>query len=362
MIRSALFACVFSIAFASAATVENAVCEQTGPTSYRLTFGLSGDVPVKVYASSSADRIDTHELVAVIRTSPADVSVPARAGRVYFHLKPEHGPTRVVSIRRLPLEGAINFRDLGGYRTRDGKYTRWGLLYRSDSLVNLTEKDYEYLNHLGIKTVCDLRTDFERKRSATKWQGRTPEFLIAPVGDDNMISASIASLKRAFDNGENPAQYRRALQDGDPGYADMLFAYHDQFARVLHRIANTNEPALTHCSGGADRTGIYSALLLQTLGVPRDVIVADYLLTRANSLDEKTSAASARNMQALLGLDRPPDPALMRTLASGMNSGRLETMFRMIDTRYGSFDAFLKSSLQLSQADVDRLRQRLFEP
>ena len=362
MIRSALLVCTFAVPLAAAATVDNAVCERTGPASYRLSFELSGEGPVRVYASSSADRIDAREPLAVIRKSPADVSVPGARGRVYFHLKPKDGPTRVVSIRRLPLEGAINFRDLGGYKTKEGKYVRWGLLYRSDHLVNLSEKDYEYLNRLGIKMVCDLRTDFERERSPTTWKGEAPEFVIEPVGDGNAISASIAALKRAFDNGEDPTQYRRTPKAGDPGYADMLFAYHEQFAQVLHRIANINAPALTHCSGGADRTGIYSALLLETLGVPRDVLVEDYLLTRQNSLDEKTRAASARNMQALLGLDRPPDPALQRALASSMNSGLLETMLRAIDTKYGSTDAFLKDGLRISQEDVDRLRQRLLEP
>ena len=362
MTRSALLVWIVAATAAPAATVENLGCDQIGPASYRLTFQLSGDGPVMVYASSSPDRIDARKSVALIRKSPAEVSVPAAAGRVYFHLKPDNGPTRVVSIRRLPIEGAINFRDLGGYRTASGKHTRWGVLYRSDHLVNLTETDYEYLNALGIKMVCDLRTDFERKRSPTAWKGNAPEFVIAPVGDGATISASMASLKRAFDKGEDPTQYRQTPKAGDPGYADMLFAYHEQFAQVFHSIANTNAPALTHCSGGADRTGIYSALLLETLGVPREVIVEDYLLTRRNSLDEKTRAASARNMQRLLGLDRPPDPELQRAMASSMNSDRLETMLRTIDAKYGSIDAFLKDGLKISQADVDRLRDRLLEP
>ena len=362
MIRSALLVWALTVPLASAG-VENAVCEQTGPASYRLSFEATGDSPVRVYASSSAGRVDTRQPVAVLRKSPADVSVPVRSGRVYFHLRPENGPTRVVSIRRLPLEGAINFRDLGGYRTKDGKYVRWGLLYRSDHLVNLTEKDYAYLNALGIRTVCDLRTGFERERSPTAWRGKPPEFLIAPVGDDNSIRGSIATLKRAFESGGDPTEYlRRPANGGDAGYADMLFAYQDQFARVLHRIANSNDPALTHCTGGADRTGIYSALLLETLGVPRDVIVEDYLLTRRYFLDEKNIGENAKQMQTMLGLDRPPDPAFQRRLGSSMNSGRLESMFRAIDAKYGSFDAFLKDGLQVSEGDVERLRRRLLEP
>src|SRR5256886_15356430 len=112
-----------------------------------------------------------------IRKTPAEVSIPGQTGRIYFHLKPASGPTRVVSIRRLPLEGAKNFRDLGGYRTSDGHYVRWGFVYRSNHLVNLTAKDFEYLNSLGIRLICDVRSDSERARAPDHWVGTTPEFL-----------------------------------------------------------------------------------------------------------------------------------------------------------------------------------------
>jgi protein-tyrosine phosphatase len=364
MTRFPLFALVLALPCASAAAIENAVCEQTGPASYRLDFRVTDAGPVTVYVSSSADRIDNPKPVAILRKAPAEVSVPGQSGRVYFHLKPENGPTRVVSTRRLPLEGAVNFRDVGGYRTIDGKYVRWGHIYRSDHLVGLTEQDYEYLSGLGIKLVCDLRADFERKRSPTAWQGEKPEFLIAPIGDDASISASMAKLKSAFDSGADPAEYLRAQRavSNDSSYAEMLFLYREQYARVFHRLANSSDPALTHCTGGADRTGVYSALLLATLGVPRDVIVADYLLTRQNFLDEKHQEATAKNMQSILGLDRPPDQNFLRSVIGGMNSDRIETMFHAIDTKYGSFDAFLKDGLELSQTDVASLRQRLLEP
>ena len=74
-------------------------------------------------------------------------------------------------VRHLPLEGAANFRDIGGYPTADGHHVKWGLVYRSNHLVDLTAADYEYLNTLGIKLVCDLRTDGERRKSPTVWQG-----------------------------------------------------------------------------------------------------------------------------------------------------------------------------------------------
>jgi len=111
------------LAFSSAAGtgIENPTCELAGPGLYHIDFQSSpGAMPVEVYASSRPDRVDSPKAIITVRSVPAQVYVPDRSGRLYFHLKPAAGATRVVSIRRLPLEEARNFRDLGGYRTSEG--------------------------------------------------------------------------------------------------------------------------------------------------------------------------------------------------------------------------------------------------
>jgi protein-tyrosine phosphatase len=153
-----LSASSISAGAAAAAGIEEASCEQTGPSSYRINFHASSDaLPVEVFASSRPDRIDSTRVVATIRNTPATVSVPGRICRVYFHLKPKNGGVVVVSIRRLPLEGAVNFRDLGGYSTADGHRVRWGMVYRSNQLAGVTSRDYEYLGSLGIHLVLGAR-------------------------------------------------------------------------------------------------------------------------------------------------------------------------------------------------------------
>jgi protein-tyrosine phosphatase len=64
--------------------------------------------------------------------------------------------------RRLPLQGAVNFRDLGGYRARDGRHVRWGRIFRSDSLAELSDADVDVVAALGLRAICDLRADSER--------------------------------------------------------------------------------------------------------------------------------------------------------------------------------------------------------
>jgi len=340
---------------ALAAGIENATCEQTGPAKYRIDFANSDSGPVRIYASSSPDRIDSSEPVATVKSAPADVTVTGRTGRVYFHLKPAHGPVRVVAVRRLPLEGAANFRDLGGYRTSDGKYVRWGRVYRSNQLSMLTPRDYEYLAPLGIRVVCDLRTDYERKRMLTDWKAGSPEFLVAPVSDDRTITATMQEMKRAIESGQRPEANRQAVT-----YSDMLFQYSGQYAKVFHRIASDAGPSLTHCSGGADRTGIYAAILLAALCVPRDTIMADYLLTK--QFLGGNPAAMAVTLQKLMDLDRPMDPAIQAKMMDGMTSNQMETMFTAIEGKYGSVENLLKEGFGLTATEVHSLRDRLLEP
>ena len=83
--------------------------------------------------------------------------------------------------RHVSLEGARNFRDIGGYATSDGRHVRQGLLFRSDALAQLTERDYQTLARLNIETVCDFRQDWEKQRAPTRWPGRNaPELLSLP--------------------------------------------------------------------------------------------------------------------------------------------------------------------------------------
>src|SRR5438046_88728 len=198
--RPLLFAAITSCSMLAAAYtavggIENPTCELISPGVYRLDYQASPQAGgVEVFASSRPDRIDSAKPVLTIRKTPAEVSIPGQTGRIYFHLKPALGPTRVVSIRRLPLEGAKNFRDLGGYRTFDGHYVRWGLVYRSNHLVNLTAKDFEYLNSLGIRLIRYVRSDRERARAPDHWVGTTPEFLAVPIGSNLITSPSAEDL------------------------------------------------------------------------------------------------------------------------------------------------------------------------
>jgi protein-tyrosine phosphatase len=330
VLRRFLGLAVLTAGVAATASVENPTCERVGPDRYRIDYQASPDAgPVEVFASSRPDRIDSPYAVLTIRRPPADISLPGATGRIYFHLKPTAGPTRVVSIRRLPLEGAVNFRDLGGYRTSTGRCVRWGLVYRSNDLANLTASDYRYLSGLGIRLVCDVRSASERERSPTHWIGPAPEFLSAPI---------------------EPGGYEHYLTD-----------HASQYGLILHRLAAGNLPAVEHCSGGKDRAGVFSAILLTALGVPRDVVIQDYLLTTQYVLAPDSIERTTADLQRILGLSQPPDGAYVRARMT-TKPETLAAAFDSITKNYGSFDGYLHNGLKISHSELTMLRERLLEP
>src|SRR5262245_40441970 len=125
---------IFSAA-AWAGSIEQASIERTAPGEYRLEFVSKDAGTIEVFADASPFAIVAKKPVSKLKQSPAEIRVTGLTGRLYFHLKPHSGATRTFATRSLELEGAANFRDLGGYRTADGRWTRWGLVFRSNNLA-----------------------------------------------------------------------------------------------------------------------------------------------------------------------------------------------------------------------------------
>jgi protein-tyrosine phosphatase len=342
---------------AATGSVENPTCEQIGPNTYRIEFQPTANTgAVEVFASSRPDRIDSEKPIGILPNATGNISVPDRSGRLYFHLRSSNGAIRVVSVRRLPLEGANNFRDLGGYRTADGHYVRWGLVYRSGYLVNLTPKDSTYLNTLGIRLVCDVRADGERMRAPDpdQWTGNAPELLSVPIGPNRDGTLSAEDLKKRV------AKINAESKDSIRGY-DYAITDATQYGKILHRIASGDLPAVEHCTSGKDRTGVFSAILLTALGVPRETVIQDYLLTTQYMLAPDSIERTTADLQKIFGLSEPPDAATVKAIMT-TRPETLQATFDGINKTYGSFDNYLRDSLKISDSDLARLRDELLEP
>jgi protein-tyrosine phosphatase len=178
-------------------------------------------------------------------------------------------PDRASNPARLvALEAVHNFRDLGGYKTSDGRTTKWRTLFRADGLYRLTPGDVVLLEPLGLRTVIDLRSDTELAE-----RGRFP------VDAHPVVFHHLPIIDATWSTTDQPA-YQRDEDFLIRAYQEMLTVGAPRFAMAFEALAQPDAlPAVFHCAAGKDRTGLLAALLLGSLGVSHDDIVADYALT-----------------------------------------------------------------------------------
>jgi protein-tyrosine phosphatase len=357
-------------AAASAAGVERASVELIAPGVYRIDLSATADAwPIAIYPSAKPDTVDAQARPVTARTTTLHVTVPGRQ-RVYFHLRPASGRTRVVALRQIPLEGAQNLRDLGGYRTADGRYVKWGLLYRSDALARLTAADYETVNGLGLRLICDFRTSGERAHAPTSWQGApAPETLTTSPGNAaGAAAAATVAPTASFARMSNDAlrqriadiEAGRAVPEFDAFYPRMAAGNVAAYRMLMARIIAGDLPLLHHCTAGQDRTGVFSAILLLALGVPLDTVMEDYLLTNRHRRPNAYIESARLEIQKRLGLVEPPSPETVRFMED-IHPSNLRLGLAGIDEKWGNFDAFLQEGLQLSKTRLEQLRVRLLE-
>lgn len=270
----------------------------------------------------------------------------AAGPRWFFAIVPSQGSPLVVADRDLHLASAPNFRDLGGYRTTDGRWVRMGLLYRSDQLDRLTSEDLARVAALGIGHIADLRTSGERRREPdTIPPGAVHEVMNVMADDEG--SADLAQVMKLIRAGQ-------AYDYGLGIYGKFVSAdsARNAYSLLLQRVseADGRQATLFHCTAGKDRTGWAAAVILTLLGVPRETVVADYLASNA-ALAEKNKKMLVSN-PALASVDR----ALLEPLL-GVQPAFLDAAFAEVEQRYGSFDAYRRKALGIDNALTLRLQQ-----
>jgi protein-tyrosine phosphatase len=266
-------------------------------------------------------------------------------------MTPEPAPSR-----HIVLDGAVNVRDIGGYRDTHGLEVVRGRLFRGDSLSQLTAADTERLGRLGLRTVIDFRTSGEVLLSGDDRLpgGIEPVHLPVSGGDLEQVYEIIAS-------GDHQRQ-RRELGDGRA--ASLMVGINrafvtdgrqrEAFGIALRLVCTSGQlPLLYHCSGGKDRSGWMTAIVLTALGVPREVVLRDYLLS--NDLHR---AGYTKLRLDLVKTGIVADPGLLRPVLE-QSPSYLRAAFEEADRSYGSFSAFLASGLDATQAMLDELRRGL---
>ncbi len=241
--------------------------------------------------------------------------------------------------RVLPLQGGRNFRDLGGYRTADGRMVKWGLLYRSGQMHDLTPADYTYLQKLGIRTVCDFRDTRERTNEPTLWPaGHRPKVL----SDDYALDMSAMKLPG------DPATWthEQVVTAMTATYPRLLDQFNGQYRRMFAELLAGDVPLAFHCTAGKDRTGVAAALLLTALGVPRATIIEDYLLSNQHMAPPPAHPT---------GFWAKLSPEAARTFA-GVDRRYIDAVFAVTDHHPGGTMGYLKDELGLDAAKIAKLR------
>ncbi len=241
--------------------------------------------------------------------------------------------------RRLDFEGAINFRDLGGYPVAGGRHTRWRRLFRADSLADLTRADLARLDALGLRGLVDFRTDLERALKPN----RLPEGARIRTLELGFLPAGTLEMLERVRSGRIDTAELQALVIGQ--YRRFGVDHVEEYRRTLLFAAEPdNYPLLLHCTSGKDRTGFAAAVLLLAVGAPREVVLDDYDLTNRYR----------RDVSHLFGPQTSPEAIALLLSAQACY---LEAALDEIDRAHGSFDDYLRKALGVD----DALRERLVE-
>lgn len=242
--------------------------------------------------------------------------------------------------RSLALEGASNVRDLGGYRTKDGRRVKFGRIYRAAALSRLTDADAALLREAGIGRIVDLRGGQERAHAPS----RLADTITHALSIEPSLGASIRDIAA-----------RREATDQDivglmcRAYTAYAMDWHHRYAAMFSLLLEPDAPALLfHCTAGKDRTGFGAALILAALGVDRATVQADYLATNRLWRGDP-------ELRTML-------PPIVADVLMSVRPDFLDAAFAALIAAHGSVDGYLLDRLDLTPANRAALQDALLDP
>jgi protein-tyrosine phosphatase len=263
--------------------------------------------------------------------------------------------------RHVELEGQPNFRDLGGYRTDDGRTVRWGQVYRSGELGQLSDEDVAALEPLGLASVYSFLLPEETEKHGPNRVPEDTRTVAVPIVSERAAAATrqVHESIRSGDFRAMPPElsaefHRMLLEDG-----------REQYAALLRGLADpANRPLAFHCSHGIHRTGTATAILLSALGVPWETVREDYLLSNEYRGQEITR--ELERIRSMVAEEQGVDPAevdmtnveAFYILDGSYIDGSLEQAV----AEYGSMDGYIREGLGIADEEIESLRDQLLEP
>jgi len=238
--------------------------------------------------------------------------------------------------RHLNLAGASNFRDLGGYLTRDGRTVRWRQIFRSNHLARLTDNDAAILRALGVKSAFDFRGTGERAEALCGLSEITVHSL--------PVEPTVVAALRAIAASGTPLTADHAVEVMRDSYRSYVQQNTPRYRTLFSHLLEDRAPLVIHCTAGKDRTGFACALILHTLGVPDEVISEDYLLTNQYYRRDPNSSSDL--------------PEHVKQVLGSVQAAFLAAAFEAIDADYGDLDTYLRDGIGLGPAERQALAAR----
>ena len=241
-------------------------------------------------------------------------------------------------VRHLGLQGASNFRDLGGYPTRDGRLTRWRHIFRSNHLGQLTAADVEIVRALGVKSAFDFRGVEERAAGLCL----VDEIAVHSLPIEPTV---VAALREQLAAGKLTAPV--ALEIMRESYRNYVRHNTHSFRLLFGHLLEDRAPLVIHCTAGKDRTGFAAALILHALGVADKTIAEDYLLTNQYYRRDPSAAT-----------DLPDD---VRNAIGSVEASYLAAAFDAVAAEYGDLEGYLRDGLKLGTSERGALKARYLQ-
>lgn len=241
------------------------------------------------------------------------------------------------------LEGAPNFRDLGGIPVAGGRIAA-GRLYRSEGLQELTDADVATLGDLGVRLVLDLRTPWERETHPSRWPEHAVPALLGADGGHDLRTLRRDQAGKLYADAEGGVAREFLLRM----YREFHVTYGPLVGDFVRRITDDGElPAVVHCAAGKDRTGFVIAIVLLAIGTPVEVVEEEY--------ERSDAFFGAERLRPILVERVGSDPPAGVLEAFRTDIVYLRAALDAVEDEHGSVEAYLRS---IGVDDVRRRRLR----
>ncbi|AUC85496.1 protein-tyrosine-phosphatase [Polaribacter sp. ALD11] len=307
---------------------------------------LQKNTSYKIFIGDNISSIDWNKSYDLSQNNnELKIENPNKGKRLYFAAV-NTIDTLYFSEREIDMENSVNFRDLGGIETKDGKHVKWGMIYRSGELDKLTEEDLDYMKELKIKTICDLRSNIEIEEKPDMYP-KGVNWTHLPIG--NLDKGNTKKMFKKLREADPLTFNGEKLMEDLSG--DFFISSKDKFKTLFDNLLSDKTPLLFHCTAGKDRTGYSSALILFALGVNEKTIFDEYLLS--NHFRYDSNEDMLKKATKFYGIDERILRPLMSVKESYLRKG-----IENIKSQYGSMQNYLEKGIGLDSISQVKLKEK----